>query len=606
MHFETNPDLTLRPYQRRAIDETAEWMQANPGKNPILDMCVGSGKSLTIAAMIHEIMEEDPGSRHLVLTHVGELVAQDYGALKLYWPTAPAGIYSAGMGRRELHDSITVASIQSVFRKVNDIGLRDFLYIDEVHLVPHKNGGMYREMIDGLLSINPSMGLIGFTGTPFRTGSGKMIEGEGAIFHGVSARVTMTEMLEQGYLKPLVAKQGKASFDMSKLKKEKGEYTTRSMEAEGKSKVADVCAEIAERGADRKKWMVFASGVNHAKLITQQFNNMGIATELVTGTTPKGERADITYRFGKGGFRCLVNVGTLTTGFNVPDVDLLAMVRSTTSSGLLVQIAGRGMRTAPGVEDCLFLDFGNNILAHGPINLIDGEKKKRRKVKNPDEEEGEELELIEDDEPQREMAKECPKCGQLVPANSAVCTLFVTKVIDDDGTLSQGMCGHEFDLKHEAKASSINPLALKGGKTEKKRERFQMLDVSRMKGELHQKEGKPDSVRLEFWHGMGSTTSLWLCFEHGGRAKKMADQNWTKLGGSLPYPTNTQDALVRINDFMELRRPDKIKVDNGRTPDDFKSIVQFKYVAESLGGDDLEAKEPESPKLDIDLDSIPF
>ena len=63
-------------------------------------------------------------------------------------------------------------------------------------------------------------------------------------------------------------------------------------------------------------------------------------------------------------------MGVLTTGFNAPGVDLIAMLRPTKSTGLYVQMAGRGTRLAPGKADCLVLDFAGNVARHGPIDAV--------------------------------------------------------------------------------------------------------------------------------------------------------------------------------------------------------------------------------------------
>ena len=75
-------------------------------------------------------------------------------------------------------------------------------------------------------------------------------------------------------------------------------------------------------------------------------------------------------------------MGVLTTGFNAPAVDLIAMLRPTKSAGLYVQMAGRGTRLAPGKENCLVLDFAGNVsppwadrpgaAAGGPARVADG------------------------------------------------------------------------------------------------------------------------------------------------------------------------------------------------------------------------------------------
>ncbi|MFX4316501.1 ATP-dependent helicase, partial [Enterobacter sp. 63] len=81
---------------------------------------------------------------------------------------------------------------------------------------------------------------------------------------------------------------------------------------------------------------------------------------LITGETPGPERDALINAFKEQQFRYLVNVSVLTTGFDAPHVDLIAILRPTESVSLYQQIVGRGLRLAPGKTDCLILDYAGN------------------------------------------------------------------------------------------------------------------------------------------------------------------------------------------------------------------------------------------------------
>jgi DNA repair protein RadD len=78
---------------------------------------------------------------------------------------------------------------------------------------------------------------------------------------------------------------------------------------------------------------------------------------LVTGDTDAAERDRIITEFKEKKIKFLVNVSVLTTGFDAPHVDLIALLRPTESASLFQQIVGRGLRLAPGKADCLVLDY---------------------------------------------------------------------------------------------------------------------------------------------------------------------------------------------------------------------------------------------------------
>jgi hypothetical protein len=97
--------LELRPYQRAAIDAIYDYFAAETG-HPLLVLPTASGKSLVMAAFIQEVLAQWPAERIVILTHVRELISQNFAELIRLWPEAPAGIYSAGLNRRDAQAQI--------------------------------------------------------------------------------------------------------------------------------------------------------------------------------------------------------------------------------------------------------------------------------------------------------------------------------------------------------------------------------------------------------------------------------------------------------------------------------------------------------------------
>jgi len=100
-----------------------------------------------------------------------------------------------------------------------------------------------------------------------------------------------------------------------------------------------------------------------------------VPAACVTGDTPKKERERILDDFKSGRLQALTNANVLTTGFDYPDIDLIAMLRPTMSPGLYVQMAGRGMRVKSHTDHCLVLDFAGVVATHGPITAVQPPKK---------------------------------------------------------------------------------------------------------------------------------------------------------------------------------------------------------------------------------------
>ena len=391
----------LRDYQRRAIDQLYAWFGENATGNPCLVLPTGAGKSHIVAALCKDALQNWPETRVLMLTHQKELLEQNAEKMRLHWPGAPMGIYSASIGKRQLGEPITFAGIQSVHGKAELLGHVDIIIIDECHLVSHKDEGSYRKLIAALTGINPALRIVGLTATPFRLGHG-LITDKPALFDALVEPVTIQELIFKGHLSILRSKATGTALSVDGVHKRGGDYIESELQAAVDTDPQNraVVDEVITRAAERKSWLFFCAGVDHATHIRNILRERGITAECVTGSTPKVERARILADFKAGTLQALTNANVLTTGFDAPNIDLIAMLRPTMSPGLYIQMAGRGLRVHHNKADCLVLDFAGVVAAHGPIISVEPPKKAG---KGPP------------------PMKPCPKCQELVPLSTLVC-----------------------------------------------------------------------------------------------------------------------------------------------------------------------------------------
>lgn len=515
--------ITLRDYQQRAIDELFAWF-ANGGEgNPLMVLPTAAGKSIILAAIIKTIFDQWPGQRVLMLTHVGELILQNYEKLLSIWPDAPAGIYSAGIGRKEHDKDIVYASIQSIHRKASEIGHFELIFIDEAHLVPNKRIGTYRKFIDDCRAINPQLRVVGLTATPFRLGSGYLYTGDDAIFSAVATEVSVNELLEKGYLSPLISQNTKVKVDLSNVKKVAGEFKESDVERAFDCVLISALDEIIDRGADRNKWLIFNTSIDHAEESKAYLLSRGISAEIVTGSTPKEQREQIIADYKRGKYRALCNCQVLTTGFDAPGIDLVAILRATESTALYIQICGRGMRLAEGKNNCLVLDYGGNIERHGCVD--------DPIIKTPKEERGD----------QEAPVKICPKCEAYCHASVRVCPY----------------CAHSFPApipKIESESSKSALLT-----------KFRTPEMCEVAGIMLKKWkpiGKPKPTLMVSYLGSGmmrqELAREWMCFEHEGYPKQLACKWWAQCGGDQPFPTSVDEAISRKD---EINHPNNIEIE---------------------------------------------
>lgn len=394
----------LRDYQQRAIDQLYDWFRSNESGHPCLVLPTGAGKSHIVAALCKDALQSWPETTVLMLTHVKELIEQNAEKMRQHWPNAPMGIYSASIGKRQLGEPITFAGIQSVAKKSAQLGHIDLCVIDECHLVSHKDEGGYRKLINELLIINPAMRVVGLTATPYRLSHG-LITDKPALFDDLIEPVSIEELIHKGYLSKLKSKITKSRLSTDGVHKRGGEFIESELQAavdndQDNYRIIDEVISLAE---SRRSWLFFCAGVKHAEHIKQCLIERGISAECVTGETSKGDRQRILDEFKAGKIKALTNANVLTTGFDAPNIDLIAMLRPTCSAGLYVQMAGRGLRLKEHTDHCLVLDFAGVVETHGPIT----------NVRTPDKTGGE----GNGEAP----VKPCPECAELVHISAMKC-----------------------------------------------------------------------------------------------------------------------------------------------------------------------------------------
>jgi DNA repair protein RadD len=492
-------------------------------------MATGTGKSVVIASLAKRLLTNWPDMRVLMLVHVRELVQQNAQAMLRNWPQAPIGINSAGLGRRDRHSRILFASIQSVYRIAAQLGPRDVVMVDECHLLPRDGDGMYRSLLEKLRDAVPDLRVCGFTATPYRLDSGRLDEGDGRLFDEVVYAYDLGRAVTDGYLSPLVSRATATEIDVSGVARKGGEFVAGSLEAAADrvEVIEGACDEMLQLAADRRSWLVFCSGIIHAQNVCRALRRRGISCETVTGKTPSSERAHIFKSFKEGRIRCLTGVQVFTTGFDAPAVDMIGLLRPTLSTGLYVQMLGRGTRIADGKSNCLVLDFAGNVRRHGPVDAVSVTSKKKDGGAGK-----------EKTDPDTVRAKICPVVDCLT--YNALSALTCTN------------CGYEWpkpEPKHgaEAEAEPVMTSEIKN----------KWIAVNYWNISRHQKSGGgPDSLVVEYCCGL-KTYKEWICPEHTGYARAKFQAWWHAMGGSMPFPHTIDDALARST---ELSRADAITI----------------------------------------------
>jgi DNA repair protein RadD len=393
------------------------------------------------------------------------------------------------------------------------------MLVDEAHLVSHLEDTEYQAIIKKLRSVNSNMKVIGFTATPYRLGQGLI--SDGPIFTDVCYDLTGFEafnrLVDDGYLSPLIPKRMHTVLDISKVKITAGEYNQAQLQAavDIDATTLSACEEMIEQGFDRKCWLVFGSGVKHAEHVSNMLNSLNITSTFVHSKMSAKEATRRLEDWKAGKYRAMVNYGKLTTGIDHPAIDLIGVLRPTTSTALWVQILGRATRVCVGKINGLVLDFARNTERLGPINdpVIP-----RKRVKGQT--------------PGVAPIRICPACGVYNHARATFCFSCLAEF--PHNTKLAGEAGMLEVLRR------IEPV-------------IGTFDVQRVVYNRLIVRDSPPMIKVSYFCGLQMFNKI-LCFDHEGYAGKKAREWWRYMTSNVDTPPSTEDALKYITGIAAPKR----------------------------------------------------
>jgi DNA repair protein RadD len=604
-------------------------------KYPLVVEATGLGKSLNIAMFIWHALSMSPGARIMQLCHVKELVESNYKELLGMWPAAPAGIYAAGLNRKDTRSQVTFAMINSVSKRAATFGKIDFVLIDECHRLSNNDKTMYGKFLTELRKKNPNLIVIGYTATDYRMQGGKLTDMGlfDEVVFDIGSGESFLWAVDQGYLIMPVPTDPGFQLDDSGIELSGGDYK----QSAASQALRD--QDIIERAIDysialakeegRKRALAFAQSIEDAELIADILTYKGYPTEAVH--SQRSDRDEVLAAHKRGDLWGVSNKDILTTGYNDPVLDLMINLRLTRSPGLWVQMVGRMTRpnwtnhffghnggpplddegrfnigtregrlasiAASGKLNARVLDFTGNTERLGPINYPNLPKRRGAgggeppvRTCNGTTDEGREAGMKCAPATFHHVSvKICPHCGYEWPEESKI----------------GGMASNK-DL-----VSPTNPLGLPAPKMiEKTYEVFSVHEMTAVKhngkvltrdDEGNVLEKKPDTVKVSYRCGYRSFNT-WVCFAHKPKSfpRRRAEGWWSAHGGQGDAPFDIDEAVEMIGD---LKRPKFIKV---CTSTEFPEIESYDFVGTKFVLDltgEVEIHDPEPDPMEKVIES---
>ena len=340
--------MKLRDYQQRGLDDIRAALRAG-ARSVLYQLPTGGGKTVVFAAAIHSAATR--GRRVLVLTHRAELVEQC--ARKLTDLGLLPGVIGASVRGASTApgDACRVAMVQTYARRGPDPQWRpELVVVDEAHLAAAPTWQRV------LVEMHGDAWRLGVTATPQRL-DGQPLR---PLFSTLVAGPTVAELQAAGHLVP-IRTYSVPGADLSGVKLRAGDFVVvEAAEAMSRPHLVGSVVDHYRKLADGRSGIVYASSIDHARKLAASFVAEGIGAEVVTGSTPRDERADILQRLRDGRLRIVCNYGVLIEGFDAPRVSYVGLARPTASLTVYLQAIGRGARPAPGKRDLVVCDHAGN------------------------------------------------------------------------------------------------------------------------------------------------------------------------------------------------------------------------------------------------------
>lgn len=361
--------ISPRPYQKEAIEAILAAKEQGISRQ-LVSLPTGAGKTIVFSLLARRLQ-----TKTLILAHREELLEQAWQKMRMVYPEASLGLVRGT--RNDYAADVVISSVQTASQPKRLALLRragfETLVIDEAH---HASAKSYRSVIAGLgfFSGDPKRLLVGVTATAFR-GDGK---GLGDVFQKVVYERTIMAMIRGGYLCDAVGVRVETQVDLSGVRTSGGDFQVNELAfkinvPERNRLVANTY--VSECG--NRKAVVFCADVQHAKDMAETFISQGIPAAAIWGNMGKDDRRRTLKAFSDGRYQVLTNCAVLTEGFDDPGIGSVILARPTKSKSLYVQMVGRGLRTYPGKDSCLVVDFGDNAGRHklcGLATLVGEEK----------------------------------------------------------------------------------------------------------------------------------------------------------------------------------------------------------------------------------------
>ena len=354
-------DITPYPYQQEILDKLEAERKVKGYYKNLIVAATGTGKTVISAFDYKRFRKENPGKpcRLLFIAHREEILKQSITCFQGVLKDPNFGDLFVGNYRPDNMDhlfiSVQTFHSQELHTKTSP-DFYDYIVFDESH---HTAANSYQVP---LTYYKPKI-LLGLTATPERMDGKSILD---YFDNRIAAEIRLPEAIDRKLLCPFQYFGVTDTVDLSDLKWSRGGYDKTEL-----SNLYTLGGAIAERRAqhiissiqryvtdlEEVKGLGFCVSVEHAKFMADFFNQHGIPSISLVGTSHDDVRDTAKQKLVSGEIRFIFVVDIYNEGVDIPEVNTVLFLRPTESLTIFLQQLGRGLRLAEDKECLTVLDF---------------------------------------------------------------------------------------------------------------------------------------------------------------------------------------------------------------------------------------------------------
>lgn len=290
--------------------------------------------------------------RVLFVAHRQEILNQ---ARDVFRRITPAGTFTMfGAGQRDHTGSVVFATVQTLHRHLDtfDPEAFDYVIVDEFH---HAAADSYRRVLG---HFRPRF-MLGLTATPERADAADLLA---LCNDNLVYECGLVSGIRQRLLSPFVYRAIPDVADYEHIPWRSGRFDPEELTRELATiaRADQVLDQWRNLGGAERRTLGFCCTIRHAEFMAEHFRAAGVPAVAVHSGPQSAPRAEALEGLASGRTPVVFTVDLFNEGVDVPDLDLVLLLRPTESPVVFFQQLGRGLRTAEGKAHLDVVDLVGN------------------------------------------------------------------------------------------------------------------------------------------------------------------------------------------------------------------------------------------------------